>query len=136
MKDREELRQEIAVFRYQLISGVVNRATPLKPGEIASYFKEVSATEWTFPDGCGRLISNTLCICHNLMAGNARSNSVQFWMIIQYILYMPNSIMMRKCPAWKTALKRRLRSMGSVSNFTAITALTAYWAALKLNDKE
>lgn len=57
MKDQEELRQEVAVFRYQLISGVVNRATPLKPGEIASYFKEVSATEWTFPGGKPRKVS-------------------------------------------------------------------------------
>lgn len=30
---------------------------PLKPGEIASYFKEVSATEWTFPDGKPRKVS-------------------------------------------------------------------------------
>ena len=51
MKNQEERRQAIAVFRYQLISGVVNRATPLEPGEIASYFQEMAERTWVFPDG-------------------------------------------------------------------------------------
>ena len=51
MKNQDERRQAIAVFRYQLISGVVNRATPLEPGEISSYFREVSSRVWRFPNG-------------------------------------------------------------------------------------
>jgi len=51
LKNQEERRQAIAVFRYQLISGVVNRATPLEPGEISSYFREVSSRVWRFPNG-------------------------------------------------------------------------------------
>ncbi len=56
MNNQEEKRQAIAVFRYQLISGVVNRATPLEPGEISSYFREVSSRMWIFPDGKERRV--------------------------------------------------------------------------------
>jgi transposase InsO family protein len=48
---------EIATFRYQLIAGVVNRATPMAVGEISAYFKEVSQKEWTLPTGDKRTIS-------------------------------------------------------------------------------
>ena len=45
----EKTRTEIAAFRYQLIAGVVNRATVLIPGEISSYFREQAAQYWEVP---------------------------------------------------------------------------------------
>jgi hypothetical protein len=46
----ENKRMEIAAFRYQLIAGVVNPATPLSPGEIGAYFREIAGMAWK-PDG-------------------------------------------------------------------------------------
>ena len=45
----EKTRTEIAAFRYQLIAGVVNRATVLMPGEISSYFREQAEQFWEVP---------------------------------------------------------------------------------------
>ena len=45
----EKTRTEIAAFRYQLITGVVNRATVLIPGEISSYFREQAEQYWEVP---------------------------------------------------------------------------------------
>ena len=50
-------KADIATFRYQLIAGVVNRATPLKPGEISAYFMEMAQKEWTTPDGLTKKVS-------------------------------------------------------------------------------
>ena len=41
--------EQIAAFRYSLISGIVNRHTPLLPGEIAQYYKEVSSRQYVIP---------------------------------------------------------------------------------------
>jgi transposase InsO family protein len=46
----ENKRMEVAAFRYQLIAGVVNRATPLSPGEIGAYFRKIASMVWN-PDG-------------------------------------------------------------------------------------
>ena len=45
----EKQRLEIASFRYQLIAGVVNRATALEPGEIAAFFREMASRIWQVP---------------------------------------------------------------------------------------
>jgi len=45
----DKLRREIAAWRYQMIAGVVNRATPLAPGEVTAYFHEMSQKEWSIP---------------------------------------------------------------------------------------
>ena len=44
-----DLRTEIAAFRYQLIAQVVNRCAPIKPGEISAYFLETSERSWQIP---------------------------------------------------------------------------------------
>lgn len=53
----EMQRRDVAAFRYQLIAGVVNRATPLKAGEISAYFREMAQKEWTTPEGLTKRIS-------------------------------------------------------------------------------
>ena len=44
----ETERNTIATERYRMISGVVNRATPLSPGEVGAWFREVAEKQWTF----------------------------------------------------------------------------------------
>jgi putative transposase len=41
-------REAIAAQRYRIIAGVVNRATPLNPGEIRAWFLEMTEKSWTF----------------------------------------------------------------------------------------
>jgi putative transposase len=41
--------EQIAAFRYSLISGIVNRKTPLLPGEITEYFKEIASRDYIIP---------------------------------------------------------------------------------------
>jgi putative transposase len=43
----EDERIRIANERYHLISRVVNRATPMEPGEVTAHFKEISSKTWT-----------------------------------------------------------------------------------------
>jgi transposase InsO family protein len=45
----EEERNAIAAERYRMISGVINRATPMEPGEISAWFREMSEKRWNFP---------------------------------------------------------------------------------------
>lgn len=45
----KNLKEQIAAFRYSLISGIVNRDTPLIQGEISAYFNEVAAREHYIP---------------------------------------------------------------------------------------
>lgn len=53
----ENQRRDVAAFRYQLIAAVVNRTTPLKPGEISAYFREMSQKQWLTPDGVTKRVS-------------------------------------------------------------------------------
>lgn len=41
-------REALAAQRYRIIAGVVNRATPLGPGEISAWFREMAEKSWTF----------------------------------------------------------------------------------------
>lgn len=45
----ESLREQTAAFRYSLISGVVERKTPMLPGEVIAYFQEVASREYHIP---------------------------------------------------------------------------------------
>ena len=45
----EEERNAIAGERYRMIAGVINRATPMEPGEISAWFREMSEKRWSFP---------------------------------------------------------------------------------------
>ena len=50
-------REKTAVFRYSLISGVVDRKTPLQSGEINEYFKEVASKEYLIPNAYKTTVS-------------------------------------------------------------------------------
>jgi transposase InsO family protein len=45
----EDDRNAIAGERYRMIAGVLNRATPMEPGEIYAWFREMSEKRWSFP---------------------------------------------------------------------------------------
>ncbi len=50
-------KEQIAAFRYSLISGVVNRQTPLLQGEITEYFKEIASKAYNIPGSCKTTVS-------------------------------------------------------------------------------
>ena len=50
-------REQIASFRYSLIAPVVSRQTPLSPGELGAYLREVSAREYEIPGSIHRHVS-------------------------------------------------------------------------------
>lgn len=45
----QDLREQIARFRYSLVAPVVSRQTPLTPGELGVYLREVSARAYEIP---------------------------------------------------------------------------------------
>jgi transposase len=53
----EAKKREIAAFRYGLISGVINRLTPLETGEVTAYFKEVSEKTIQIPESNRKSVS-------------------------------------------------------------------------------
>lgn len=53
----QDQKQEIAAFRYGLISKVVNRLTPLEAGEITAFFKDVSKQTLNIPYSTRKSIS-------------------------------------------------------------------------------
>lgn len=43
------LREQVALFRYSLISPVVSRQTPMTPGELGAFLREVSTRDYDIP---------------------------------------------------------------------------------------
>jgi putative transposase len=50
-------REQIASFRYSLIAPVVSRQTPLTPGELGAFLREVSQREYDIPGSTSRRVS-------------------------------------------------------------------------------
>ena len=50
-------REQIASFRYSLIAPVVSRQTPLTPGELGVFLREVSSREYDIPGSTSRRVS-------------------------------------------------------------------------------
>lgn len=54
---KPDLGEQVAAFRYSLIAPVVSRQTPLSPGELGTFLREVSARQFEIPGSMQRRVS-------------------------------------------------------------------------------